>query len=1165
VKAPIFLFISLFLIIFSSISNAALLNSKGDSGIRYFLMSVPNKIIRYDTNSQGFLADFTLDQIPSAFTVDGDNVYVAFYRELRKFSLTTGESEFVRNTTANIEDIFLLGSSIYIVESNGNIQILNQSDYSLVDTVDPFYNGQSYTTVESENAYFYRTTNVSPSDLRKATISNTGEIISDVDTSYHGDYPTASKLYLNQSGNKIYDDAGIVYFTSDLTYTGSLAGSIDALAFSGDNAIAARSNTLFLYNPSLHEIGQLSLNNQPLYLSATDENVFSFYEGTNSLEVEIKDLSGFSLPAVGEPADPNTTNYEPDLVDTNGSDTLYLYDQESLTIFQWSTTQNAYLDSWALINPPSWMSYSQSHERLYLGYNSGKITYFDSNSNTEKHFLSLALGVKGLLASGDYLFAADSSGAWNTHYLIDSSGTVTSSEDWRKTAQQYIYSALTNRIYHFRDGTSPNDIEWTEFDPDSGILGNKGDSPYHGSTLYTKYPLRLNLAGDLIVNGAGQLIDGYSLEVHNSLSNNITDAAWFNNNTLITIDETSSNLQFWGNNFALESEYALNSEGFTRVLNLAGDIVLITIQSDTTNIQVFDPNNLPDTDEDGVHDLKDNCINQPNANQENHDNDSLGDICDEDDDNDGLSDTLEISLNLDPKNALDADFDLDSDGFSNRIEIQLGSDISDANSTPSSISSFFEGFENGWPELLVGEKAVNAWQITDNPKSGQYALTSHSLSEANETSEFQIHNFFTAGLLKFDYISSGIYYYRYNLEIEIDGIIQKTLSANYSGYWREASIQISEGVHKIIFRVVLDSQDPSTQLTHFAIDNLSFGSDKDGDGIFDTVDNCPDDHNSGQSDYDGDGLGDSCDSDPYNEDQDSDGVQDYRDNCPETYNPNQSNFDYDYFGDVCDSDIDNDGILNSIEDQYDFLNSYDQSDALEDEDNDGVSNHYEITHGTDPLTKETFEAIDLTGYFPLGTLDYTYGNNSYDNVVIKIRPGGKSGQYTMEVNGVTLNLENRADGVYWTSASSPGSDLKINCTNYLLMPRSMVMGGYRKIDASCTYSNTSGLVQEENIIIDFYLKQSGQFNLFGEDHDALIFGSSIGGDYMVIKEVGALMYDGKTLSSYYPERIDSPAAYVTSEDSDDKILGIGSNTLGFLVLISTILGLQLPSRKIRNY
>jgi len=44
----------------------------------------------------------------------------------------------------------------------------------------------------------------------------------------------------------------------------------------------------------------------------------------------------------------------------------------------------------------------------------------------------------------------------------------------------------------------------------------------------------------------------------------------------------------------------------------------------------------PDSDYDGIRDSLDNCPNISNAGQDNHDSDSMGDVCDPDDDNDGI-------------------------------------------------------------------------------------------------------------------------------------------------------------------------------------------------------------------------------------------------------------------------------------------------------------------------------------------------------------------------------------------------------------------------------------------------------------------------------------------------------------------------------------------------
>lgn len=70
--------------------------------------------------------------------------------------------------------------------------------------------------------------------------------------------------------------------------------------------------------------------------------------------------------------------------------------------------------------------------------------------------------------------------------------------------------------------------------------------------------------------------------------------------------------------------------------------------------------------------------------------------------------------------------------------------------------------------------------------------------------------------------------------------------------------------------------------------------DRDGDGVLDMDDNCPDDANADQADYDGDGVGDVCD-----DDDDNDGCADVDDDHP------MSNLEATVIIDGCDSGVPN--------------------------------------------------------------------------------------------------------------------------------------------------------------------------------------------------------------------------------------------------------------------
>lgn len=81
---------------------------------------------------------------------------------------------------------------------------------------------------------------------------------------------------------------------------------------------------------------------------------------------------------------------------------------------------------------------------------------------------------------------------------------------------------------------------------------------------------------------------------------------------------------------------------------------------------------------------------------------------------------------------------------------------------------------------------------------------------------------------------------------------------------------------------------------------VSPSSDRDGDGVSDVDDSCPDVLNADQADRDEDGRGDACDPERVM-DRDRDDVPDEGDNCVSLANVDQSDLDEDGVGDLCDN------------------------------------------------------------------------------------------------------------------------------------------------------------------------------------------------------------------------------------------------------------------------
>ena len=111
---------------------------------------------------------------------------------------------------------------------------------------------------------------------------------------------------------------------------------------------------------------------------------------------------------------------------------------------------------------------------------------------------------------------------------------------------------------------------------------------------------------------------------------------------------------------------------------------------------------------------------------------------------------------------------------------------------------------------------------------------------------------------------------------------------------------------------------PDATVIDAAVDAAGDGPpivDRDGDGVPDDVDLCPDEADPDQGDFDFDGVGDRCDVCPelggdVQVDTDGDGRGDACDNCPEVANVTQVDSDGDGYGDACQpepTDEDQDG------------------------------------------------------------------------------------------------------------------------------------------------------------------------------------------------------------------------------------------------------------------
>ena len=338
-------------------------------------------------------------------------------------------------------------------------------------------------------------------------------------------------------------------------------------------------------------------------------------------------------------------------------------------------------------------------------------------------------------------------------------------------------------------------------------------------------------------------------------------------------------------------------------------------------------NTYEDSDNDGVSDSADNCPTIANANQADNDSDGIGDVCDADDDNDGLSDVVDC-FPTDASKAFRIGDSCD-DGNANTNDDTIGTDCTCGGTSGNDADN--DGILDGADNCPTDS---NANQLnTDNDDEGDAC----------------------------------------DIDDDNDGVMD-SFDCNPTDATK--SFKIGDICDDGLTTTTNDKIDANCQCVG--------QGDTDGDGISDSVDNCPGMPNADQADLDNNGIGDLCDDDrdgdgtanaedcePDNSnvatkagdacddnnpatngdvigancvcagtemDTDGDGINDTQDNCPTIANADQIDFDGDGLGNSCDSDNDNDGVPNEMDCfPFDFNIVFSPGETCDDENPNTVS------------------------------------------------------------------------------------------------------------------------------------------------------------------------------------------------------------------------------------
>jgi hypothetical protein len=526
-------------------------------------------------------------------------------------------------------------------------------------------------------------------------------------------------------------------------------------------------------------------------------------------------------------------NYIADQVVSNG-DIIYLLSTTNRRVYRWSMATGEYLNPYVVgidqgfsTAGPTTMVFSSAHNRLYLGYETGAIRYVDVGTGVETSFVNVATEVGGLGAAGNFIIAQDFSGAWGTHYIIDSAGVITDQEEWNYFSLEYTWDPNSARIY-FLNGNSSSDLKYEVVDQVTGLITGEGASPYYGSYSLAP-PIRVSSDGQQILLGNGEIYEGTGLTQVASLGKAIRDGHWIDD-LLVDVDTTDRVEIRDADTRAVLAQYQYTGQPL-RVLFGASEAYLVHVLNGTTEflrLPFYDQDadsiprwwedlyGLSDTDAaDASDDLDSDGVNNA-AEYQNNSNPTLADT-----DADGLSDLLEIGTHAtNPANA-DSDgdrlndhdevithgtdpwdTDSDNDGYTDLDEVLYGGDPNDVSGLPVAMTSYSQTFESGplsaaW---FTPPGSHAAWDFNAvTPHGGSSSLKSGVIGNS-QRSGIRFRGYFEAGRLRFwARVDSSCCD---SLQLLVDGVNPLTI---YPSGWTQYEVALTHGMHEIEWRYATDS------------------------------------------------------------------------------------------------------------------------------------------------------------------------------------------------------------------------------------------------------------------------------------------------------------------------------------------------------------------------
>ncbi len=385
--------------------------------------------------------------------------------------------------------------------------------------------------------------------------------------------------------------------------------------------------------------------------------------------------------------------FTPDKVISDDAGNIYFLSNVNKRIYRWSSSTNQFTNplvmsatSYSDFGESRVMAYSSEHNRLYIGYSSGRVSRFNLDELIEVSFASLGRAINGMGSAGNFILAENANGAWNTHYIIDQFGEITDSKDWNTSSESYIWNEADSRVYSIEYGN----VHFQTIDQTLGHITDEGDIY---SSVGASNPLRISSDGKYLISANGGL---YDLEADLPIENvqlQATDILTTAELILsIEINGEDSDLKIWQlSDFTQDASINVEGQPIALAAN-DDDVNVITLLSNgEINVVVV---GIVDMDQDGLPLWWESLYNFD-------DNDATDAALDSD--NDGLTNLEEFNFKTNPTLA-----DTDDDGLLD------GAEVNTHNTSPLVADSDGDGLSDG---LEVNEYGTDPLS-TDSDEDG---------------------------------------------------------------------------------------------------------------------------------------------------------------------------------------------------------------------------------------------------------------------------------------------------------------------------------------------------------------------------------------------------------------------------------------------------------------